>query len=183
VIHWLILTGGASSRLGTDKATADFDGRPLVDRALEAVSDLSVSGTASVVGAEFSGGPAAAVVAQLANIRDDFVGVLAVDMPLISSALATVVESVRLASHEDLVEAWVPVDSDGRAQWLCGVYRRLALIRASESQSMWRDAPFHRLVAGLDVAMVPIPSSVSLLDIDTPEDFQRALEAARDLGT
>lgn len=183
MIQWLILTGGSSSRLGRDKATADFHGRSLVDRAVDVVSGLAPGGSVRVVGSEFSGGPAAAVVSNLASIDDEFVGVLAVDMPFAAMALATIVDAVDLSARGEEVEAWVPVDSDGRAQWLCAVYRRSALIRASESESTWRDAPFHRLVEGLDVSTVPIPSSVSLLDIDTPEDFQRAWEAARESGT
>ena len=181
MIHWLVLAGGASTRFGRDKADAVLDGRTLVDHAVLAVQSAEYSNGCTIVGPEHSGGPAAAVVSALAQVEAPFVGVLAVDMPFAEQALASVSTIVERESSLEEVDAWVPVGPDGRWQWLCAVYRRASLLRAADELDDWRNAPFHRLVAGLLTTQVPTTSSTSLLDIDTPEDYARALDIANDL--
>lgn len=181
MIHWLVLAGGASSRFGRDKSDAVLDGRTLIDHAVHAVQSAEYSSGCTIVGAEYSGGPAAAVVSALGRVDAPFVGVLAVDMPFAEPVLASVIAIVESQSSLEEVDAWVPVGPDGRRQWLCAVYRRSSLLRAVDELDDWRDAPFHRLVTGLVTTQVPIASSTSLLDIDTPEDYSRAHDIANDL--
>lgn len=182
MIHWLVLTGGASSRFGHDKSLADLGGRSLVALACDAAQSTASAQRVTVVGRERSGGPAAAVVSTLRDVDCDFVGVLAVDMPFVSEVLGAVTAAVQLDATNGAVDAWVPVDSDGRMQWLCAVYRRDALLAAARDVPDWDGAPFHRLVGGLTTSHVPIASSVSLLDIDTPEDYERARHLVAGLG-
>ncbi len=176
MIGWLVLTGGASTRLGQDKASALLKRRTLVDRALASIESADPGASVTEVGSDRPGGPAAAVVSVLPTIENAFVGVLAVDMPFAKQAIAAVVEAV--AGDTADVEAWVPVSADGRRQWLCAVYRREALVRAMleglDGSVNWNGAPFHRLVGELTTSLVPIASDVSLLDIDTPQDLERA---------
>lgn len=188
MIHWLVLTGGASSRFGQDKATTEMGGRSLLDRAVDVLHSLDPVAPITVVGPEKPGGPAAAVVSTLAEVQTEFIGVLAVDMPFAADALSAVTTAVRdhaglRGAHHDRIDAWVPEDSTGRRQWLCAVYRKESLQAAAAAQARWSAAPFHRLVGDLPTFVVPVPLSVSLLDIDTPEDFQRALDVARELGS
>ena len=181
MIHWLVLAGGASTRFGRDKSRAVLHGRTLIDHALEAVASTEYSSGCTIVGPEYSGGPAAAVVSVLTVVDAPLVGVLAVDMPFAEQALASLVPTVESEASHDGVDAWVPVGPDGRRQWLCAVYRRRALMRAADERDDWRDAPFHGLVADLVTTEVPISSRTSLLDIDTPEDYERAHGIANDL--
>jgi molybdopterin-guanine dinucleotide biosynthesis protein A len=186
VIHWLVLTGGASSRFGRDKAATELDGRSLTDWSLRALLSIDESAPVSIVGSEHPGGPAAAVVSMLPEIDEEFVGVLAVDMPFAQHALAIVIESVQRESNNHGVAnhgvaAWVPVDSTGRQQWLCAVYRRQALLDVARTRADWGGVAFHRLVGDMDTSVVPVPRSVSLLDIDTPEDFARAVGLAKEI--
>jgi molybdopterin-guanine dinucleotide biosynthesis protein A len=183
VIHWLVLTGGASSRFGKDKASTEFHGRSLADRAVDAVRAVDAGAPVTLVGPERAGGPAAAIVSMLPEIDVDFVGALAVDMPFAQRALDQVVDVWRTERSDQLIDGWVPEDSSGRHQWLCAVYRRAALVRVAEARDGWGGVALHALVGDLATSVVYFPSSVSLLDIDTPEDFQRALDAAEDLGT
>ena len=182
MIHWLVLTGGSSSRFGKDKASTEFHGRSLADRAVDAVHAVDGGAPVTLVGPERAGGPAAAIVSMLPELNVDFVGVLAVDMPFAQRALNQVVDVWRTQRSDQLIDAWVPEDSSGRHQWLCAVYRRAALVRAAEEHDDWDGVAFHALVGDLASSLVHFPSSVSLLDIDTPEDFQRALDAAEELG-
>lgn len=183
MIHWLVLTGGASSRFGKDKALTEFEGRSLVDRAVDAVHAVDGGAPVTIVGPERAGGPAAAIVSMLPEVDVDFVGVLAVDMPFAQRALNQIVDAWRTESSDQLLDAWVPEDPTGRHQWLCAVYRRSALVRVAEGRSDWHGIAFHALVGNLTTSIVHFRSGVSLLDIDTPDDFQRALDAAQELGT
>src|SRR5437588_6479983 len=96
----LLRTGGASRRMGTDKALLEVDGQRLVDRAVAALT--AVADPVFEVGPGWSGlpavredppgsGPLAAVAAGAAALRatghDGPVVVLAVDMPQVSVAL------------------------------------------------------------------------------------------------
>lgn len=182
MIHWLVLAGGASSRFGQDKTLADLGGRSLVALACDAAQSSGLAQQVTVVGRDRSGGPAAAVVSMVGEVDAEFVGVLAVDMPFASDVLGTVTAAVVEDAADSGVDAWVPIDSDGRMQWLCAIYRRDALIAAAAGASDWSGAPFHRLVGGLATSHVPIASSVSLLDIDTPEDYERAQHLVEGLG-
>lgn len=183
MIHWLVLTGGASSRFGKDKASTVFQGRSLVERAIGSVNAVDVGAPVTLVGPERAGGPAAAVVSMLPEVDVDFVGVVAVDMPLAQRALNRVLDVWRTQTSDHLIEAWVPEDPSGKQQWLCAVYRRTALVRVAEGRSDWHGIAFHALVGNLASSVVHFQSAVSLLDIDTPDDFQRALDAAQELGT
>jgi molybdopterin-guanine dinucleotide biosynthesis protein A len=95
----IILTGGASSRMGADKADLDWNGRRAVDRLSGLARDLGtvavVTAGARAYGLPFAaeeppgGGPAAGVMAAAALLRGqgcERALVLAVDAPTITPA-------------------------------------------------------------------------------------------------
>jgi len=171
-IDWLLLTGGRSSRLGQDKASTSIAGRTMLERSLAAIEQVEPGARVRELGAQFSGGPAAAVVAALPQCSSQFVGVVAVDMPLVRAVLTVVVDSLDPANLE--VDAWIPVTAQGRRQWLSALYRRESLQRVA-SDGDFRDRPFHELVGELSVVEVTVPADVSLSDVDTPADLERAI--------
>lgn len=173
-IHWLVLAGGAGSRLGQDKASTSLHGTTLVELAVTTLEDVDPAAV-SIVGPERPGGPAAAVVSVLGECHEEFVGVYAVDMPFAASAVVQVIGS---ATEEPAADAWVPVDEAGRRQWLCAVYRADAL-RSAASGREWTDRAFHSLAAPLAVVEVAVPEGTSLLDVDTPADLKRARDLVR----
>lgn len=170
---WLILAGGAGSRLGQDKAATSINGRTLLDRARATIDSVDEEATIHILDQAYPGGPAAAVVAGLARCESAYVGVLAVDMPFAADALVHVLSAV---AGQPAADAWVPVDGAGRQQWLCAVYRSSALATAAESCEEWSGRSFTFLVSQLACVDVPIDDSVSLLDVDTPDDLRRARE-------
>jgi len=172
---WLLLTGGASSRLGEDKANVEVAGRSLLEHARASIATSDPYATVHVLGADYPGGPAAAVVAGLPLCESAIIGVLAVDMPFAHIALAQVRDAVR---RDPEAEAWIPIDDRGRQQWLCAAYLRNALDESARSRSDWSGEPFGRLVGELESAFVPIDIGVSLLDVDTPADLDRARRAS-----
>ena len=89
----LVLAGGASRRMGRDKALLRVDGTRLVDRAVRVLSEvcdtvllaagdrrIDVDGATPVADAE-GGGPLAGIVAGLELATTPLVAVVAVDMP------------------------------------------------------------------------------------------------------
>src|ERR671923_1218080 len=124
----LLLTGGASRRMGTDKALIEVGGQRLVDRAaavLAAVADPVVevgpgwSGLPAVREDPPGSGPLAALSAGAAALRalghDGPVLVLAVDMPRVT------VELLRLLARRPGPATAVP-RADGHPQPMCARY-------------------------------------------------------------
>ena len=130
----VILAGGASRRMGVDKAVLQTRGRRLVDRAAmtlgEIVDDvvcargnrspLDLDGIIEVPDAVADAGPLGGLVAGLEAVRPDLVAVLAVDLPTPNAAVLR-----RLAEHHDGSDAVVPVVY-GRWQPLHAIWARSA---------------------------------------------------------
>jgi len=97
----LVLAGGASRRMGRDKAQILFDSEPLVIRAVRTLArvctDVVVAsgdghrldhlGVTQVADALPGAGPLAGIAAGLESARHDLVAVIAVDMPAASPAV------------------------------------------------------------------------------------------------
>ena len=127
-----ILTGGKSSRMGTDKAFLEFRGQTLLERALATAggvcNEVSIVGDATkfaghgpVVEDVYAGcGPLAGIHAALLSSTAELNLMLAVDMPFVSRELLAFLLSA--ASDSD---ASVVVPRIGRGfQPLCAAYRR-----------------------------------------------------------
>jgi molybdopterin-guanine dinucleotide biosynthesis protein A len=133
-----ILAGGKSTRMGKDKAFVEFNGRGLLQGALELAR--SVATNVYIVGSKEKFAPYAPVVedvfrdcgplggihAALRVSRMDLNLMLAVDMPFVSSAfLRYLIDQARIGDARAMSEASVVVPrSGGRWQPLCAVYHR-----------------------------------------------------------
>jgi molybdopterin-guanine dinucleotide biosynthesis protein A len=191
VIAGLLLTGGASRRMGEDKALIEVDGRRLVDRAaalLSAVADPVVevgpgwSGLPAVREDPPGSGPLAALGAGAAALRaaghDGPVLVLAVDMPRVG------VDLLRFLAGRAGTPTAVP-RAGGYPQPMCARYgpdvlaavdERLAaggrslrdLLETLAAQGMvdWVEAEEWEAVTG----------SEAFADLDTPDDLRRLLD-------
>jgi molybdenum cofactor guanylyltransferase len=126
-----ILAGGQSSRMGTDKAFIELEGRTLLARALELAR--SVSDDVRIVGRQekyssfaptiediFPGcGPLAGIHAALRASPKDLNLILAVDVPFLSSGL---LEYIIERAESAVATVTVPRIAQG-FQPLCAVYR------------------------------------------------------------
>jgi len=172
----VILTGGTAARLdGTDKAALPHGGRPLLEHALDAVSEAD---EVVVVGPETptsravtftreqppGGGPLAGVAAGAAALtgRPDLVVALAVDMPHVTQA--TVARLVAAVGDGDA--AWL-VDASGRRQ-LAGAVRP-GLIPARDAAY---GVPMRVLMQAGAASDVPALGDEAL-DVDTWPDVAR----------
>jgi molybdopterin-guanine dinucleotide biosynthesis protein A len=111
----LLLTGGASRRMGRDKASMRVDGRPLGMRPVEAlrglVGEVVVAGhpvpglSGRVVADSVAGaGPLGGVVAGLAVVRTPLAVAVACDMPTLVPAVVTLLLD-RLVANPRLLAA------------------------------------------------------------------------------
>ena len=127
-----ILTGGKSTRMGTDKAFVLLEGRTLLSRMLDIArqltSNVHIIGDpanfapfAPTIEDIFPGcGPLGGIHAALRSSRTDLNLILAVDVPFVSLALLDHIISRATSSNANVTVA----RAAGGLQPLCAVYRR-----------------------------------------------------------
>ena len=168
----MLLVGGASTRFGSPKALAQFDGETLADRAWRLLGDACDERIA--VGKRVDGlelpfdllddgadvrAPIAGVIAGLRAARHDLAVVIPVDMPMLTAA----------ALHE-LAAACRDVAMPPSGP-LPGAYRRTALPELERALADERLA-LRAAIADLDVAIVDLDAA-QLVNVNTPDDVQR----------
>lgn len=128
-----VLAGGRSSRMGTDKALLELQGKTLLERTLacagEVASHVGIVGSAAqfgkygpVVEDIFPDcGPLGGIHTALRTSTSDANLILAVDLPGLTPQFLRFL--VAIAVKEPTAQAIVP-RYDGRWQPLCAVYRR-----------------------------------------------------------
>jgi molybdopterin-guanine dinucleotide biosynthesis protein A len=122
------------------------------------------------VDARYSGGPAHALIGALGDagpVTD--AGVVAVDMPFIGEALSALIDAWPACTADALVVR----SGDGRAQWLCAIYRADALLGVAEKQNT-DGLGMYQLVETLTVRFLDVPDAVITMDVDTVADLERA---------
>jgi molybdopterin-guanine dinucleotide biosynthesis protein A len=185
----VILTGGASRRLGQPKAWVRVGGEPCVARVWAACRTLDVAvefqGELPGLAEGFPGtpvwpdprpglGPLAALVAALQRRPDRPVLLVACDLPFVSPSLLRGV-AASLAG----VDWAVPVH-EGRCHPLCGAYspRVLATAQAllAQDRRQMRALLEHPALTGLRLEVRPEwgPPDRLLLNVNTAEDLARA---------
>ncbi len=168
----MLLVGGASTRFGSPKALAQFDGETLAERAWRLLGDACDERIA--VGKRDDGlelpfellddgtavrAPIAGVVAGLRAARHDLTVVIPVDVPMLTVAalheLAAACRDVAMAPSGPLP----------------GAYRRTALPELERALADDRLA-LRAAISDLDVAIVDLDAAL-LVNVNTPDDVQR----------
>lgn len=187
----IVLGGGRSSRMGTDKLALLLDGRPLLTRAVEAAlawTDVVVVGGDRPDGWTDDprvgfrredppfGGPVAGIAAAFGALHDPD------EVLLLAGDLADPDGVVRLlAEAEPGPDGVVLEDDAGWPQYLAGRYRAAALAAALAALADCRDVSVRRLMRPLDVVRRRA-GPVSVLDLDTPEAARSAGVTVSDEG-
>jgi len=181
VVTGLLLTGGSSRRIGTEKAQLVFEGETLAHRAarvLDAVCDRVVelgpgyTAWPRVVEDPAGGGPLAALAAGGAWVRAQDDGspalLLAVDLPRVEPPLLELLRDWRGA------ETVVP-EAGGRLQPVCARYGADALATAARLVGSGVKA-LHALLDAVEHDVLPesdwrrVSPADTFVDVDTPED-------------
>lgn len=191
-VEGFILVGGASSRMGTNKALLDLGGRNLVEHIQAALSVIaprtSLVGALRVCAAwpqlpavpdiHINWGSLGGLHAALVAASARWAIVVACDLPFVTGELF-----VRLASFRENFDAVVPVQPDGRRQPLCALYRvevcrerAEALIAAGER----RPRALLPLVETREVSFAELSdlkgANRFFANINTPDDYNYAKE-------
>jgi molybdenum cofactor guanylyltransferase len=187
----LLLTGGASRRLGRDKAAVMVDGVTLARRTAALLVEVAdpvievgpgysgLAGVPHVIETPAGAGPLAAVAAGWTDLAAQGPGsvaralVVATDLPCLTRGLLEL-----LAWHpgEGCV---VPVDRSGAPQLLCARYTAATLAGAGSLVASGERA-FRALLEGEAVTWLPpevwepaAGRADALADLDTPDDLAR----------
>jgi molybdopterin-guanine dinucleotide biosynthesis protein A len=130
-IEGFVLAGGASRRMGENKAALLLNGRSFTAHVADSLR--TIARRVSIVGAQppadaaslafvpdfyVKWGALGGLHAALAVCRAEWAAVVACDLPLVSGALLA-----RLASFREGFDAVAPVQADGYPQALCALYR------------------------------------------------------------
>jgi molybdopterin-guanine dinucleotide biosynthesis protein A len=129
-----VLVGGHSSRFGTDKALAEWNGQPLALRVAEHVRAAAGSvtlvgnpekyrhlGLPTIADPVEGCGPLAGLAAALQHSGADYNLVVACDMPRLRPEFLQFLLRVAEGEAADVV---MPLDREGREEPLCAVYAR-----------------------------------------------------------
>ncbi|GAT13864.1 molybdenum cofactor guanylyltransferase [Mycolicibacterium thermoresistibile] len=180
----VVLAGGASRRMGRDKATLVYDGSTLVERTVNAVAArcspvfvVAAPGQAlpeldaEVLRDELRGvGPLLATGRGLraaAEAGRELAFVCAVDMPFLTpEVIDTLAGPAARIPGVEIVLPW-----DGREQYLAGIYRTAladritGLIEAGE-RSM------KALITRSDTQQIVLPAQRALTNVNTPAEYE-----------
>jgi molybdopterin-guanine dinucleotide biosynthesis protein A len=188
-IEGFILAGGASSRMGRDKARLTLDGRSFVERIAEALSP--VAERVNLVGAKNvssslikrnvpdvyeSWGALGGLHAALAACSAEWALVVACDLPFVTSELFA-----RLASLREDAEAVVPLQADGKLQPLCALYRRSPCAELARELIEAGERRPRALIKAVRARLVDVEELSDLQDsqfffenVNTPVDYAQA---------
>jgi molybdopterin-guanine dinucleotide biosynthesis protein A len=196
-VEGFILVGGASSRMGADKSGLVLNGKTTVSLILEALRPLtskvsvvgtspeaSSSGLPAVPDLHENWGPLAGIQAALHACRSEHCLVIACDLPFVTCELFAFLLGVE--SQTDGPAAVVPLQSDGRAQPLCAVYKKISCLRAAEqSIALGQHSP-RAMLDKMETRYVNFTEFANLcgseyffFNLNRPEDYARAREIAR----
>ena len=186
----VVLAGGRSARMGTDKALIDFCGRRMIDHVVERLGgltdrvvvvtkrrdDLGPLRAVVIEDDEPFAGPLPALIAGLRVTGETRNVVVACDMPFLNPDLLQGLA----ATLEDDIDAVVPVTADG-AQPLhaaygdCAIENLLAATAAGE-RSLKGSLERLRVRWFPEEAWKPLdPDGRSFLNVNTPDELQTAI--------
>ena len=193
-IEGFILAGGASSRMGTDKAHLRLGGQTFVAKIAAAMA--AIAAPVSVVSSKPGGGDfglraisdvyekrgaLGGLHAALADARAPWIAVVSCDLPFVTGELFE-----RLASFisEDR-EAVAPVQPDGREQPLCALYARAKCLEVADELLRAGELRPRALLRRTRTRWVAFDELADLThaelffrNINTPEDYRAAREAS-----
>jgi molybdopterin-guanine dinucleotide biosynthesis protein A len=187
-VEGFILVGGASRRMGRDKALLDFAGQPLIERIARELS--AVVSTVSLVGARqpygaFKNvpdvyqewGALGGIHAALMAAKTDWTAVVACDLPFVTGELFERLVTFR----NDMTGAIVPIQADGRPQPVCALYRAATCLPEIEKLVAAGEHTPRALLANVRARYVEfaeicdLPAAEHLFfNVNRPEDLKKA---------
>ncbi|MGF7137914.1 molybdopterin-guanine dinucleotide biosynthesis protein A [Roseimarinus sediminis] len=142
-ITGVVMAGGKSSRMGSDKGLLDFEGKPMVKYAIDLLSayfktliissndrNYEMFNLPLVPDFHKNCGPICGLHAVMQQVETPYVFILSCDMPLMT---VPVVEKLLASLNDD--EIVVPRLTDGKIEPLCAIYS-VRLLNKIEKQML-----------------------------------------------
>jgi molybdopterin-guanine dinucleotide biosynthesis protein A len=183
-----ILAGGASSRMGRDKARLMLGGKSLVQAAAESLRQLEPQ-RVCIIGAEFEGlitlpdvwksdakGSIIGLHSALFHAQTEWVAVLACDLPFVAGEL------LKLLSLQSVdFDAVVPIQPDDKPQPLCAFYRRAVCLPIVEKMLESKEWALRKVLENVNTRFVEFDELKNFpnaqhffFNVNTPEDYLQA---------
>jgi molybdopterin-guanine dinucleotide biosynthesis protein A len=191
VLFGLVLAGGASARMRTDKAALDYHGRPQLRWAFELLSkfcaatfvsvrpdqreDSTRAGLPQVVDRQPGTGPIAGICAALQEHPKAAWLVLACDLPFLTERTLQ-----HLIAHRDPQKVATAYRSahDGLPEPLCAIWEPGAREPVLAYLASGKQCP-RKFLIDSDAALLDLPDSRALDNVNTPEEFRAAVGATK----
>lgn len=187
-----LLLGGESRRMGQDKAKLLYRGQPFWQQLAErlcAVGQVVLSSRREIPNSPYpcvtdcveNCGPLGGMLSCLLSCETPLAFFCACDMPLLDADMLRYLYRALDAG----TQAVIPVDCSGRAQPLCGLYRRelAPLVRRQLDSGALR---LHQLLERCAVRYCPLENEPALAcqlrNINTPSDYQALLAQTSETG-
>jgi molybdenum cofactor guanylyltransferase len=188
-VYGLVLAGGRSSRMHTDKAALSYHGRsqlaeamrlitPLVERAFvsvraDQIHDPVRAGFAQIIDREANVGPIAGIMAAQEEFPQVAWLVTACDLPFLNDGT---LEHL-LAAREPACDATAYLSShDGLPEPLCAIYEPASKKNLADYLREGRQCPRKFLLKG-NVHLIAAPDARALDNINTREEYDAAVGA------
>jgi molybdopterin-guanine dinucleotide biosynthesis protein A len=164
----VVLAGGKSSRMGRDKATLEFDGETLQERAVavlrECFAEVVVIRQDDVPGL----GPIGGLLTALRHLRTEALFLVACDMPFLDAGLIRRMAG-ELAGYDAVAIPGEPLHAAYSARILPVVEQQIAA----------GDYAMHRLLSKLRVKVV---EARPIVNINTPQELEAACKKSRNVS-
>lgn len=197
-VQGFILVGGASRRMGQDKAQLRLGSETLLERIAGQLSPVASSVTLVGCAEAYPGhslptvpdvyekwGALGGIHAALSASKTDWIIVIACDLPFVTRDLFERLKRFADKSPSELFDSIVPLQPDGRPQPVCALYRRKACLPEIERLVSAGEHTPRALLANVRTLYVQsselndLPGAENFfLNLNTPEDFERAKELA-----
>lgn len=179
----LILAGGRSTRMGTDKAKLDLKGKTMLQRAVDfwkgAMPGAKIyvsagqqehfesfpEGVIPIYDLAPDPGPLGGLQAAFRETGEKLLCVSAVDMPLLKPEALELLENKRYGCEDICI-----FEKDGKPEPLFGFYRSTCLPKIDEMLSTGN----HRMTGLIDrcyTTKVKLPNESWVTNVNTPEEF------------
>jgi molybdopterin-guanine dinucleotide biosynthesis protein A len=188
-IDGFILVGGASKRMGRDKAKLKLGALNFIERIARAMAP--VTRDLRLVSSRARSGPwplptvydlypdcgaLGGIHAALSASRSPWTLIVACDLPFITTEFLALLVQARSAS-----EAIVPIQADGRAQPLCALYKSQPCLKRASALLRSGERRVGALLERIDVRYIAseeyahLPGAERLLfNVNSPTDYARA---------
>lgn len=188
-LYGLVLAGGRSSRMNTDKAALPYAGETQLDRTMHLVMPLVARGFVSVradqaddplrarypriVDGSATSGPMAGILAAQQAHPDAAWLVLACDLPFLGDAT---LQRLIAARRPDRIATAYRSSHDGLPEPLCAIYEPASRQPLLDFIATGRNCPRKFLIkSGIELLAQPDPHSLD--NVNTPDEFAAAAAA------